>query len=97
MAASRRHHRSPPSANKPAGQDLGAPLALGIDDSTALLAAKCQCFLDNVIAQFGGIGAYNNRDGRQIVMGSNGVQAVLGKTYMCRMCSSALSSFGQRS
>jgi hypothetical protein len=63
---------TPASAIRPAGQDLGAPLALGIDDSTALLAAKCQYFLDNVIAQFGGIGAYNNRDGRRIVMGSNG-------------------------
>jgi hypothetical protein len=72
MAASRRHHRSPTSATKPAGQDLGAPLALGIDDSTVLLAAKCQYFLDNVIAQFGGIGAYNNWDGRRIVIGSNG-------------------------
>src|SRR5260370_22368274 len=78
MAASRRHHRSPPSANKPAGQDLGAPLALGIDDSTALLAAKCQCFLDNVIAQFGGIGAYNNRDGRRIVMKATEIRIDIG-------------------
>jgi hypothetical protein len=43
--------RSGHAATKPAGQDLGAPLALGIDDSTALLAAKSQSFLDNVIAR----------------------------------------------
>ena len=46
------HHRSPTSAIKPAGQDLGAPSAPGIDDSTAPIAAECQSFLDNVIAQF---------------------------------------------
>ena len=49
------HHRSPISAIKPAGQDLGAPLAPGIDDSTAPIAAECQSFLDNVIAGFGDI------------------------------------------
>ena len=47
-----RHHRSPISANKPAGQDLGAPLAPGIADSTAPIAAEGQSFLDNVVAQF---------------------------------------------
>ena len=38
--------------------------------------------------QFGGIGAYNNRDGRQIVMGSNGVQAVL-VNLQCAGCAQA--------
>jgi hypothetical protein len=48
------HHRSPTSAIRPAGQDLGAPSAPGIDDTTAPIAAECQSFLDNVVAQFGG-------------------------------------------
>jgi hypothetical protein len=52
-AASIPHHRSPTSAIKPAGQDLGAPSAPGIDDTTAPIAAECQSFLDNVIAQCG--------------------------------------------
>jgi YVTN family beta-propeller protein len=33
--------------------------ALGIDDSTAPIAAECQSFLDNVIAQFDGVWAWN--------------------------------------
>jgi hypothetical protein len=48
------HHRSPTSAIRPAGRDLGAPSAPGIDDTTAPIAAECQSFLDHVIAQFGG-------------------------------------------
>jgi hypothetical protein len=39
------HHRSPASANKPAGQDPGAPLAPMSDDSTAPIATECQSFL----------------------------------------------------
>jgi hypothetical protein len=39
---------------EPAGQDLGSAHALGIDDSTAPIAAERQSFLDNVIAQFDG-------------------------------------------
>jgi len=65
MAASRRHHRSPTSATKPAGQDLGAPLAPGIADSTAPIAGECQSFLDNVIAGFVGTGLWNDPDGQQ--------------------------------
>ena len=38
------HHRSPASAIKPAGQDLGAPLAPKSDDSTAPIAAEYQSF-----------------------------------------------------
>src|SRR6266436_6719139 len=52
-AASTPHHRSPTSAIRPAGQDLGAPSAPGIGDTTAPIAAECQSFLDNVIAQCG--------------------------------------------
>jgi hypothetical protein len=52
-AASAPHHRSPTSAIRPAGQDLGAPSAPGIDDTTAPIAAECQSFLDHVIAQCG--------------------------------------------
>jgi hypothetical protein len=47
------HHRSPTSAAKPAGQDLGTPSASGMADTTAPNAAECQSFLDNLIAQFG--------------------------------------------
>ena len=36
---------------EPAGQDLGAPLAPEINDSTAPMAPECQSFLDNVVAQ----------------------------------------------
>jgi hypothetical protein len=39
------HHRSPASAIKPAGQDLGAPMAPKSDDSTAPFAGECQSFL----------------------------------------------------
>src|SRR3989442_2488481 len=53
LAASTPHHRSPTSAIRPAGQDLGAPSAPGIDDTTAPIAAECQSFLDHVISQFG--------------------------------------------
>jgi len=38
-------HRSPIAAMKPAGQDLGAPFAPTIDDSTAPIAAESQSFL----------------------------------------------------
>jgi hypothetical protein len=54
-AASTPHRRSPTSAIRPAGLDLGAPSAPGIDDTTAPIAAQCQSFLDNVVAQFAGI------------------------------------------
>jgi hypothetical protein len=53
-----------------------------------MTTVECQSFLDNVIAQFGSIGAYNNRDGRQIVMGRNGVQAVL-VNLQCAGCAQA--------
>src|SRR5262249_28132479 len=55
------HHQSPTSAMEPAGQDLGSALALGTDDSTAPIAAECQSFLDNVIAQFDGVPAFGPR------------------------------------
>jgi hypothetical protein len=45
------HHRSPTSATKPAGQDLRAPSALRMNDSTAPIALECQSFLGNVLAQ----------------------------------------------
>jgi hypothetical protein len=38
------HHRSPASAIKPAGQDLGAPVAPKSDDSTAPIAVEYQSF-----------------------------------------------------
>ena len=47
------HHRSPTSANKPAGQDSWALMRSGPDDSTAPIADECQSFLDNVVAQLG--------------------------------------------
>jgi len=53
VAAASPHHRSPTSAIRPAGQELGAPSAPGIDGTTAPIAAECQSFLDNVIAQCG--------------------------------------------
>jgi hypothetical protein len=37
--------------------------SVGIEDSTALIAAECQSFLDNVIAQFDGVWAWNDRRG----------------------------------
>ena len=49
------HHRSPTSAVKPAGQDLGTPSASGMADTTAPNAAECQSFLDNLIAGLGPI------------------------------------------
>jgi hypothetical protein len=50
QTASRRHHRSPTSANKPAGQDPEVQPSLGAGHSTALCAQKSQSFLDNLIA-----------------------------------------------
>src|ERR1700678_2742996 len=51
---SRRHHRSPAVARKPAGQNpVTRPCRLvGRSHITALLAPKCQFFLDNLIAGF---------------------------------------------
>jgi hypothetical protein len=46
----RRHHRSPTSAKKPAGQDPEAQPALQTEHSTALSSRKSQFFLDNLIA-----------------------------------------------
>jgi hypothetical protein len=46
------HHRSPITANKPAGQDLKARWAPGTGDSTAPMAAECQSFLRNIITQW---------------------------------------------
>jgi hypothetical protein len=57
------HHRSPTSANKPAGQDSRALMTPGLDDSTAPIADECQSFLDNVVAQFGRRRAWNDRPG----------------------------------
>src|SRR5256885_17247565 len=54
------HHRSPTSAIRPAGQDLGAPSAPGIDDTSAPIAAECQSFLDNVIAGLRQTGAWDD-------------------------------------
>ena len=39
------HHRSPASAVKPAGQDLGSAFGPKSADSTAPIAAECQSFL----------------------------------------------------
>ena len=47
------HHRSPVSANKPAGRDPWALMMPGFDDSTTPIAVKCQSFLDNVVAHSG--------------------------------------------
>jgi hypothetical protein len=44
------HHRSPDSANKPAGRDSRALMMPGFDDSTAPIADECQSFLGNVVA-----------------------------------------------
>jgi hypothetical protein len=44
------HHRSPVSANKPAGQDSWALTMPEFDDSTAPIPDECQSFLDNVVA-----------------------------------------------
>src|SRR6516225_5710412 len=43
------HYRSPTSALEPAGQDLSAPWAPGIDRSTARIAADCQSFLQSTL------------------------------------------------
>jgi hypothetical protein len=51
-----RHRAAPPKprvGTEPAGQDLQAPLAPWVSDSTAPIAAEGQFFLDNVIALFG--------------------------------------------
>jgi hypothetical protein len=45
------HHRSPTSANKPAGRDLGGLYKALNSRSTAPIAAEGQSFLDNLIAQ----------------------------------------------
>jgi len=50
---------------EPAGQDLGAPSAPGIDDTTAPIAAECQSFLDNVTAQCGPAWAWNDQADRR--------------------------------
>ena len=47
------HHRSPTSANEPAGLDLRSAWAPETGHSSAPIALKCQSFLDNVVAQFG--------------------------------------------
>jgi hypothetical protein len=47
------HDRSPIAAMKPAGRDLWAQLAPRTADSTALMAAKSQSFVDNIIAEYG--------------------------------------------
>jgi len=48
-----RHHRSPTSAIKPAGQDRGTRLSTGTGHTTALFVQQSQSFLDNVIAGLG--------------------------------------------
>src|SRR5260370_37838338 len=55
------HHRRPTSATKPAGQDLWARLAPTIGASTAPFSPESQSFLDNVIAQFADVRAWNDR------------------------------------
>jgi hypothetical protein len=59
------HHRSPTTANKPAGQDSWALKTPRLDDSTAPIADECQSFLDNVVAQFGRRRAWNDRSGSE--------------------------------
>jgi hypothetical protein len=51
---------APPPPKPHLGQQAGgagsrSALASGIADSTAPIATECQSFLDNVVAQFGGI------------------------------------------
>jgi hypothetical protein len=53
LAGLRRHHRSPTSATKPAGQDPKARLSAWNSVSTALFAREGQSFLDNLIADLG--------------------------------------------
>ena len=43
-------HRSPTTANKPAGQDSWALMRPGLDDSTAPIADECQSFLDKLLS-----------------------------------------------
>jgi hypothetical protein len=50
-AASRLHRRSPAKALKPAGRDPGAQKRAGSKHSSAPITAKCQSFLDNLVAQ----------------------------------------------
>ena len=49
-----RRHAAPPKphlGDAAGGAGSGAPLAPGIEESTAPLAPECQSFLDNVVAQ----------------------------------------------
>ena len=46
------HHRSPVSAIRPTGQDLWRPMAPKTVNTTAPVAAKCQYYLDNIVAPF---------------------------------------------
>jgi hypothetical protein len=57
-----RHHRSPALAIKPAGQDSRneARPPRRASHTTALLAPKCQSFLDNLIAGFSQNGSCND-------------------------------------
>src|SRR5262245_51354726 len=59
------HHRRPTSATKPAGQDLWTRLAPTIGASTAPFSPESQSFLDNVIAQFADVRAWNDRSNPQ--------------------------------
>ncbi len=52
MPVSRRHHRSPAVAMKPAGQDPESVDCAQGPHSNALLAAEIQSFLDHLIAGF---------------------------------------------
>jgi hypothetical protein len=60
MAASCRTTEAPPRHGA-GGAGSRSARALGIDDSTAPIAAECQSFLYNVIAQFDGVWAWNDR------------------------------------
>ena len=60
LAALRRHHRSPTSANKPAGQDPKTRLGARNGVSTALFARERQSFLDNLIAGLAQIRSWND-------------------------------------
>jgi hypothetical protein len=62
MAALCRTTKAPPRPwSRPAGSRSAH--ALGIDDSSAPIAAECQSFLDSVIAQFWSVWAWNDRRG----------------------------------
>jgi hypothetical protein len=54
-AASRRTTEAPPRPSGRRGRISEHPYALGIGHSTAPIAAECQSFLDNVVAQFADI------------------------------------------